>query len=259
VRSLRQAERDMDRLKRNLAVAQEQLEAKKQLADSHALELSQMESDAGRLAPRSPELLRGRSVTELDALLHAQEDFLKRTQSQRCSDDPLHVKASLEAATLRYNDARQAIAINETLLSDLQTAITQRQAVWYDFRRSVARMSCTEFIMMLSVRGFQGSLDYRHSEKQLHIRVRPSQPEVSSVSKQQTRRQSNGKPQTSHNDEEEDPTAELCENRDVRQLSGGEKSYSTACFLFSLWHAMGSPLRCLDEFDVYMVFTILSC
>ncbi|KAB5592896.1 Structural maintenance of chromosomes protein 6 [Ceratobasidium theobromae] len=37
-----------------------------------------------------------------------------------------------------------------------------------------------------------------------------------------------------------------------KALSGGEKSFSTICLLMSLWEALGCPIRCLDEFDVFM-------
>ena len=40
--------------------------------------------------------------------------------------------------------------------------------------------------------------------------------------------------------------------RDVKQLSGGEKSYSTAALLISLWFGMLTAFRALDEFDVFM-------
>ncbi|CAH1756354.1 7503_t:CDS:10 [Entrophospora sp. SA101] len=41
-------------------------------------------------------------------------------------------------------------------------------------------------------------------------------------------------------------------DKDPRSLSGGEKSFSVICLLLSLWEAMGCPIRCLDEFDVFM-------
>ena len=34
---------------------------------------------------------------------------------------------------------------------------------------------------------------------------------------------------------------------------GGEKSYSTICFILAIWEAMETPFRCLDEFDIFMV------
>ena len=35
--------------------------------------------------------------------------------------------------------------------------------------------------------------------------------------------------------------------KDPKSLSGGEKSFTQVCMLLSVWEAMGSPIRALDE------------
>ena len=40
--------------------------------------------------------------------------------------------------------------------------------------------------------------------------------------------------------------------RDIKTLSGGEKSFCTVSLVLSLWEDMYPPFRILDEFDVFM-------
>jgi structural maintenance of chromosomes protein 6 len=40
--------------------------------------------------------------------------------------------------------------------------------------------------------------------------------------------------------------------RDVRNLSGGERSFTTLCLLLALGHVIEAPFRLLDEYDVFL-------
>ena len=75
---------------------------------------------------------------------------------------------------------------------------------------------------MLGERGFRGDMRLDHTNKRLGLNIEPDISRTNGVGRKTT------------------------------TLSGGEKSFSTICMLLALWEAMGSPIRCLDEFDVFM-------
>ena len=74
------------------------------------------------------------------------------------------------------------------------------------------------FLELLHHRGFTGKIKADHEQSQLELVISP----IGSTS------------------------------RNMKQLSGGEKSFSTVCFLLSLWGATDCPFHALDEYDVYM-------
>ena len=53
-------------------------------------------------------------------------------------------------------------------------------------------------------------------------------------------------------------TAAKSGTKNQKTLSGGERSFSTVCFIMSLWDAIEAPFRVLDEFDVFMVSRYVS-
>lgn len=50
-----------------------------------------------------------------------------------------------------------------------------------------------------------------------------------------------------------DSNTEQAMQQDLKALSGGERSFSTVCFVLALWDTMECPFRIMDEFDIFMV------
>jgi chromosome segregation ATPase len=76
------------------------------------------------------------------------------------------------------------------------------------------------FTSYLHSRNFTGNLKFDHAEEKLDIVVHTNKSKEAS--------------------------------KDLKSLSGGERSYSTVAFLLSLWSIVECPILFLDEFDVFM-------
>lgn len=121
-----------------------------------------------------------------------------------------------------YNRAQQEMKDMEQLLEKLWESLSERKSRWKLFRSLISHRIKIQFMYMLSERGFRGQVIMDHKKKMMEIQVEP------------------------------DITTRDSSGRGVRTLSGGEKSFTQICLLLAIWEAMGSPVRCLDEFDVFM-------
>ncbi|TCD69031.1 Structural maintenance of chromosomes protein 6 [Steccherinum ochraceum] len=138
--------------------------------------------------------------------------------------------ASVEEVTIELNK-RQAIL--EKTKTELKSMVTLNRALrksirirlkkWHEFRRHIALRCKIYFGYHLSVRGYYGKVLFDHVNGTLQLKVQTDEQHAT-----QSR------------------------EKDPRSLSGGEKSFSTICLLLSLWESIGCPIRCLDEFDVFM-------
>jgi structural maintenance of chromosomes protein 6 len=127
--------------------------------------------------------------------------------------------ARTEAA---YRSALHQIRDLEKLGYSLKVSLIERRERWKKFRSFIASRAKAQFTYYLSERSFRGKLITDHRQKLLELSVEP------------------------------DITKRDGAGRGAKTLSGGEKSFSQICLLLSIWEAMGSPIRCLDEFDVFM-------
>lgn len=85
-------------------------------------------------------------------------------------------------------------------------------------------MRCAvEFSNLINSRDYNGTLKFDHINQKLEIIVHPQKAKDAS------------------------------DARDLKSLSGGERSFSTVSFLLALWTIVESPILFLDEFDVFMV------
>ncbi|XP_058791643.1 structural maintenance of chromosomes protein 6 [Phymastichus coffea] len=96
-----------------------------------------------------------------------------------------------------------------------------RKHFFNNMKADIAAKVQTAFANILSLRNYEGTVTVDHKKHKLELEMVPI------------------------ND------AKRLTN-DAKQLSGGERSYSTIGFILALWHCTGLPFYFLDEFDVFM-------
>uniref|UniRef100_G1NMM1 Structural maintenance of chromosomes protein 6 n=1 Tax=Meleagris gallopavo TaxID=9103 RepID=G1NMM1_MELGA len=160
-----------------------------------------------------------RTVKSLDAEMNRLRERIKTEKSHRGNTEEI-IQRFLDAKE-RYEDANSKVNNLKKFIRLLEEIMTQRFNIYRRFLRLLSLRCKLYFDHLLRIRGCSGRILFDHKNETLSITVQPG---------------------------EEDRAAP----NNVRSLSGGERSFSTVCFILSLWSITESPFRCLDEFDVYM-------
>ncbi|RIA90796.1 P-loop containing nucleoside triphosphate hydrolase protein [Glomus cerebriforme] len=182
--------------------------------------IQQWTKQAGAYCPQRVEVTK--SAHEIDREIKQIQARLREREKE--DGATLEEIASAMARTRNdYHNAKNEIMHMERYIKDLKCALQSRMYKWRNFRTFIAVRARMVFSYQLSKRGYSGKLIFDHNKKQLALRVQI-----------------------------DDQTSQGGSDKDPKSLSGGEKSFSTICLLLALWEAMGCPIRCLDEFDVFM-------
>ncbi|KAH7138112.1 dna repair protein-like protein rad18 [Dendryphion nanum] len=180
----------------------------------------ELTSQALQISPRV-EVPRGKTSADLVKKRETLTKQREQAQTELGGSEDQLLQAANDAKA-KHKDASEHLSEDRNLAQWLARSLDQRTRRWEFFRQYISIASRTGFTYLLSERQFRGLLKVDHKKQALDIQVQP------------------------------DITVNSAAGRQTKTLSGGEKSFSTICLLLSLWEAMGSPIRCLDEFDVFM-------
>ncbi|XP_071335380.1 structural maintenance of chromosomes protein 6 [Trachinotus anak] len=185
--------------------------------ESKEKELQTSVSKATEISPERLEVRR--TARSLDSEINRLK--VKMSTQQEQQGDREEVVRQYHEALENYKNLAQQMKNLNTFIKSLDSVMNHRLQVYAELRRFLSARCKYYFDSMLAQRGYTGSMTFDHKNETLSITVQPGQGNKAHLS-------------------------------DMRTLSGGERSFSTVCFVLSLWAITEAPFRCLDEFDVYM-------
>jgi chromosome segregation ATPase len=137
-------------------------------------------------------------------------------------DDPAVAYQKYTRAKTILASRQENIEKIDKTSSILKEDVAKRKKRWRQFREHIAMMTDTRFDEVLNRKGSSGQIDFDHKTKELNLIVQKDSADANS------------------------------QQRDVKALSGGERSYTTIALLLALGESLETPFRVLDEFDVFL-------
>ncbi|KAM6458961.1 structural maintenance of chromosomes protein 6 isoform 2-T2 [Liasis olivaceus] len=220
---LHQAVDDLERSKSKLKHYEEKeklhLESIKTLRHDLATKKRELEEVIAKASKIHPERIEvNRTFKSLDTEMnHLRE---KINSERERTGDREEIIRQLQEAKEKYQSAESKSKNLKKFIKLLDEVMVKRHKTYLHFRRYLTLRCKYYFDSLLSQLSYSGKLEFDHKNERLSITVQ-------------------------HGDENKAALG-------VKSLSGGERSFSTVCFILSLWSIAESPFRCLDEFDVFM-------
>ncbi|XP_067678031.1 structural maintenance of chromosomes protein 6-like isoform X2 [Haliotis asinina] len=181
---------------------------------------TELDADTEKAKAICPERIKTRRVPQ------NLESEIKQTMKRILTEEKSH--GNPDEITRKYHETQEAFKkirreVNQLkkFIEHLEKVMSHRQQQYAQFRSFISIRAKYFFVVLLSNRNYIGKMSFNHEKESLEMSVQPT-------------------------------TSSAEGTKDLKSLSGGERSFSTVCFILALWDAMESPFRCLDEFDVFM-------
>ncbi|XP_009988372.1 PREDICTED: structural maintenance of chromosomes protein 6 [Tauraco erythrolophus] len=221
---LNQADSEVEHSKRRLQHYEEKqkehlacVKRHKDLLAAKEKELEEKIAQAKQIYPERIEV--SRTVKSLDAEMNRLRERINSENNRHGNRE--EIVQQFHDAKERYEDANSKVKNLKKFIMLLEEIMTQRFKIYRQFLRLLSLRCKLYFDRLLRIRACSGKMLFDHKNETLSITIQPREEDRAALN-------------------------------DVRSLSGGERSFSTVCFVLSLWSITESPFRCLDEFDVYM-------
>ncbi|NXC37501.1 SMC6 protein, partial [Campylorhamphus procurvoides] len=221
---LSQAESEMENSKRHLQHCEDKqkehlacIKKHKMLLAAKEKELEEKTSQARQIY--SERIKVSRTVKSLDAEMNRLRDRIRSETSLHGNRE--EIIQQFHDAKERYEDASSKVKSLKKFNKVLEGIMTERFKVYRQFLSFLSMRCKLSFEKLLHIRACSGKILFDHKNETLSITVQSGEEDKASLT-------------------------------DLRSLSGGERTFSTVCYILSLWNITDSPFRCLDEFDVYM-------
>ncbi|KAJ6634537.1 hypothetical protein lerEdw1_013983 [Lerista edwardsae] len=198
----------------------EHLESIKTLKNHLATKESKLMEMIAKASEIHPERINSsRTVKSLDTEINRLREKINSERER--TGDREEIIRQLQEAKEKYQNAESKVKNLKKFIKMLDEVMKQRYKTYLYFRRFLTMRCKYYFNSLLSQRSYSGKIEFDHKNERLSITVQPGEGNKASLD-------------------------------DMKSLSGGERSFSTVCFILSLWSIAESPFRCLDEFDVFM-------
>ncbi|TMW59647.1 hypothetical protein Poli38472_004716 [Pythium oligandrum] len=146
----------------------------------------------------------------------------ERSRFQGMDLDELYMDK--EEKTLKFQNKKATFDRFSDNLMRVRTMLEERTQVWQILRKEIAHRTSMEFNRYMYINNFAGKLKFRHDDQRLEIAVLHNEKGLSRKS----------------------------QVTDMKELSGGERSYTQVSLLLALGESIECPFRVMDEFDVFM-------
>jgi len=164
-----------------------------------------------------------RSVEQLKADYDKAKRKLEKAEQRHGGKSLTELEATMVSMMRKLQARKDELLICDRTYAELKVSFAQRYKHWCREVKNKGKQAALDFNLRLSRKQHAGTLVFDHDNETLKLDVARNSQDTKAKS-----------------------------TSDARNLSGGERSFTTLCFELAMWEFCETPFRVLDEFDVYM-------